>query len=92
MRTDIGITYTVLFYLCLRHQMRLGMNATRISDGSRLVLKRHLRVLTEEGPQAHELENNKLFSTEPLASNPRNHYAHLQVIIGLPDPFLVASI
>ena len=66
--------------------MRLGMDATRISDGRQVVLK---RLLTEEGP--YELEINKLFSTEPLASNPRNRCVHLLDIIELPDdpPILV---
>ena len=66
--------------------MRLGMDATRISDGRQVILK---RLLTEEGP--YELEINKLFSTEPLASNPRNHCVHLLDVIELPDdpPILV---
>jgi hypothetical protein len=37
----------------------------------------------EEGP--YELEINKLFSTEPLSSNPRNHCAHLLDVIELPN-------
>ena len=62
--------------------MRLGMDATRISDGRQVILK---RLLTEEGP--YELEINKLVSTEPLASNPRNHCVHLLDVIELPhDP------
>ena len=66
--------------------MRLGMDATRISDGRQVVLK---RLLTEEGP--YELEINKLFSTEPLASNPRNYCVRLLDVIELPDdpPILV---
>ena len=66
--------------------MRLGMDATRISDGRQVVLK---RLLTEEGP--HELEINKLFSAEPLASNPRNRCVRLLDVIELPDdpPILV---
>ena len=66
--------------------MRLGMDATRISDGRPVVLK---RLLHKEGP--HELQINKLFSTEPLASNPRNHCARLLDVIQLPSdpPILV---
>ena len=66
--------------------MRLGMDAIRISDGRPVVLK---RLLDEEGP--HELQINKLFSTEPLASNPRNHCVRLLDVIQLPDdpPILV---
>jgi hypothetical protein len=66
--------------------MRLGMDATRISDGRQVILK---RLLTKEGP--YELEINKLFSTEPLASNPRNYCVHLLDVIELPDdpPILV---
>ncbi len=66
--------------------MRLGMDATRISDGRPVVLK---RLLVEEGP--YELQINRLFSTEPLASNPRNHCARLLDVIQLPgdQPILV---
>ena len=66
--------------------MRLGMDAIRISDGRPVVLK---RLLVEEGP--HELQINRLFSTEPLASNPRNHCARLLDVIQLPNdqPILV---
>ncbi|KAH9033889.1 kinase-like domain-containing protein [Lactarius pseudohatsudake] len=63
-------------------RMRLGMDATRISDGRPVVLK---RLLAEEGP--YELRINKLFSTEPLASDPRNHCVRLLDVIQLPgDP------
>jgi len=65
-----------------RVRMRLGMDATRISDGRPVVLK---RLPDEEGP--HELQINRLFSTEPLASNPRNHCVRLLDVIQLPgDP------
>jgi len=66
--------------------MRLGMDATRISDLRSVVLKRQL---VEEGPYEHQI--NKLFSTEPLASNPRNHCARLLDVIQLPgdQPILV---
>ena len=66
--------------------MRLGMDATRISDGKQVILK---RLLTEEGP--YELEINKLFSTEPLFTNPRNHCIQLLDVIELPNdpPILV---
>lgn len=45
-----------------------------------MVLKKQL---PQEGP--YELEINKLFSTEPLSSNPRNHCVHLLDVIELPD-------
>ncbi len=47
------------------------------------------RLPEEEGP--YELEINKLFSTEPLASNHRNHCVHLLDVIELPndDPIIV---
>lgn len=66
--------------------MRLGMDATRISDGRAVMLK---RLLLEEGP--YELQINKLFSTEPLASNPRNHCTRLLDVIQLPgdQPIMV---
>jgi hypothetical protein len=65
--------------------MRLGMDATRISDGKPVMLKKLLR---EEGP--YELEINKLFSTEPLVSDPRNHCVRLLDVIELPnDPPII---
>jgi hypothetical protein len=54
------------------------MDATRISDGKPVMLK---RLLVEEGP--HELQINKLFSDEPLVSNARNHCAPLLDVIEL---------
>ena len=60
--------------------MRLGIDATRISDGRPVILKRLPR---EEGP--YELEINKLFTKEPLASDPRNHCVRLLDVIELPD-------
>ena len=43
------------------------------------------RLLLKEGP--YELQINRLFSTEPLASNPRNHCVRLLDVIELPgDP------
>lgn len=72
-------------YLFLLHQMRLGMDATRISDGKPVILK---KLPIQEGP--YELEINKLFSTEPLSSNPRNHCVHLLHVIELPnDPPII---
>jgi|SRR5579863_928503 len=69
--------------------MRLGMDATRISDGKQVILK---RLPEEEGP--YELEINKLFSTEPLFSNPRNHCARLLDVIELSNesPIMVHSL
>jgi hypothetical protein len=61
------------------------MDATRISDGKPVMLKMLPR---EEGP--HELEINKLFSTEPLVSDPRNHCVRLLDVIELPnDPPII---
>ncbi len=46
------------------------------------------KLIREEGP--FELETNKLFSTEPLASDPRNHCVHLLDVIELPnDPPII---
>lgn len=56
------------------------MDATRISDGRPVMLKRLVR---EEGP--FELDINRLFSTEPLRSNPKNHCVHLLDVIELPN-------
>ncbi|KAI0294563.1 kinase-like domain-containing protein [Russula brevipes] len=77
-------TGTNKFYLhCedgTRVKLRLGMDATRISDGKPVMLK---RLPLEEGP--YELEINRLFSTEPLSSNSRNHCVRLLDVIELPD-------
>ena len=54
------------------------MDATRISDGKPVMLKRLLR---EEGPY----EISRLFSTEPLFTNPRNHCVQLLNVIELPN-------
>jgi hypothetical protein len=54
------------------------MDATRISDGKPVMLK---RLLAEEGP--YELEVNRLFSTEPLSSNVRNHCVQLLDVVEL---------
>ncbi|KAH8989695.1 kinase-like domain-containing protein [Lactarius akahatsu] len=66
--------------------LRLCMDATRISDGRPVMLK---RLLSKEGP--YELQINKLFSTGPLSSDPRNHCARLIDVIQLPneDPIMV---
>jgi hypothetical protein len=55
------------------------MDATRISDGRPVMLK---RLRQREGP--YELQINNLFSTEPLYSNPKNHCVHLLDVIELP--------
>jgi hypothetical protein len=56
------------------------MDATRISDGKPVMLK---RLVKEEGP--YELQINNLFSTEPLSSDPRNRCVQLLDVIALPD-------
>jgi len=72
-------------YPYLRFQTRLSMDATRISDGKQVMLK---RLPYREGP--HELEINKLFSTVPLFSNPRNHCVQSLDVIQLPnDPPII---
>jgi hypothetical protein len=56
------------------------MDATRISDGKPVMLK---RLVKQEGP--YELQINKLFSTEPLSSDHRNRCVQLLDVINLPD-------
>jgi hypothetical protein len=70
-------------------QLRVCIDATRISDGRPVMLK---YLPLEEGP--YELEINRLFSTEPLASNPRNYCAPLLDVIQLPNdpPIMVHSL
>lgn len=67
-------------------QLRVCIDATRISDGRPVMLK---RLPNEEGP--YELQINRLFSTEPLSSNPRNACARLLDVIQLPneEPIMV---
>ena len=61
------------------------MDATRISDERPVMLKMLPR---EEGP--HEPEISKLFSTEPLASDPRNHCVRVLDVNELPnDPPII---
>lgn len=50
------------------------------------------RIPFEEG--GYEFEINRLFSTEPLSSNPRNHCAPLLDVIELPNepPIMVHSL
>jgi len=63
------------------------MDATRISDGKQVMLK---MLPYEEGP--YELEINKLFSTEPVSSNPRNRCVQMLGVIRLPgDPPIIAQ-
>jgi len=66
--------------------LRACMDATRISDGRPVMLK---RLFPKEGLE--ELQLNKLFSTEPLISDPRNHCAQLLDVIEFPGepPILV---
>lgn len=68
----------------MNFQLRVCMDATRISDGRPVMLK---RLPSEEGP--HELQINRLFSTEPLFSDPRNHCVQLLDVIQLPNEPLI---
>lgn len=70
-------------------QLRVCLDATRISDGRPVMLK---RLPNKEGP--YELQINRLFSTEPLSSDPRNRCARLLDVIQLPneEPIMVHSL
>lgn len=59
------------------------MDATRISDGKPVMLKR----LVNESP--YELPINKLLSSEALPLIPRNHCAHLLDVLELPNDSLI---
>jgi hypothetical protein len=65
------------------------MDATRVSDGTPVMMK---RLLTEEGP--YELQINRMFSSDTLASDPRNHCARLLAVVELPNdpPIMVHSL
>lgn len=60
-------------------QAPLDMDATRISDGRYVMLKR----LVDEGTP--ELQINKFFSTHSRISDPRNHCAQLLDVIEFPN-------
>jgi hypothetical protein len=70
----------------MKLQLRVCIDATRISDGRPVMLK---RLPNEEGP--YELQINRLFSTEPLSSDPGNRCARLLDVIQLPndEPIMV---
>ena len=65
------------------------MDATRISDGKYVMLK---GLPADEGP--YELRINKMFSEEPLVSDPRNHCTRLLDVIQLPNdsPIMVHAL
>ena len=69
-----------LFGVIDTQQKRVVMDATRISDGRPVMLK---LLLPTEGQ--HELRINRLVSSEPLLSDPRNHCAPLLDAIELPN-------
>ncbi|KAH9008199.1 kinase-like domain-containing protein [Lactarius hengduanensis] len=60
--------------------LRAAMDATRIQDGKRVMLK---KVLLEEGP--HELRISRMFSSGAAATNSRNHCVPLLDVIELPN-------
>jgi hypothetical protein len=70
-------------------QRRLVMDATQVSDGAPVMMK---RLLAKEGP--YELQINRIFSSDPLASDPRNHCTRLLEVIELPNdlPIMVHAL
>ena len=56
------------------------MDATRISDNTVVSLKRIKRDI-----HPHEVEIALYFSTEPLASHPRNHCVPIYEVLDVPD-------
>ncbi|KAH9045928.1 kinase-like domain-containing protein [Lactarius deliciosus] len=60
--------------------LRAGMDATRISDGKQVMLK---KVLPEEGP--HELSITRYFSSPELRDDSRNHCVQLLDVIDTAD-------
>ncbi|KAJ3527136.1 hypothetical protein NM688_g8170 [Phlebia brevispora] len=55
------------------------MDATRISDGKVVMLKK-----INDATHPYELQINRLFSTEPIASHPSNHCARAYEILDVP--------
>lgn len=60
--------------------LRAGMDATRLSDGKQVMLK---KVLPEEGP--HELSITQYFSSAELRDDSRNHCVPLLELINTAD-------
>ncbi len=56
------------------------VDAIRTKDGKRVLLKR-----VYQSRQHPEIEISQLFSTEPLASDPRNHCVPLEDVLDPPD-------
>ncbi|OCH90192.1 hypothetical protein OBBRIDRAFT_826066 [Obba rivulosa] len=56
------------------------LDATRVSDGALVLLK---KTLVSDHP--HEIEIGTFFSSEPLASDPRNHCVPLYEALDVPD-------
>ncbi|KAJ3551154.1 hypothetical protein NM688_g4882 [Phlebia brevispora] len=56
------------------------LDATRIVDGKMVMLKR-----ITDATHPHELELTRYFSTEPIASHPRNHCIRLLEVFDVPD-------
>ena len=55
------------------------LDATRISTGELVMLKRISKIL-----HPTETEITRYFSTEPIASHPRNHSVPLFEVLGIP--------
>lgn len=60
--------------------LRAAMDATRLHDGKRVMLK---KVLPDEGP--YELQISRFFSSREVATNSRNHCVPLLDVIKLPN-------
>jgi hypothetical protein len=61
-------------------QWRSNMDATRISDGVRVLMK---CVIKSEHP--FEVEIATFLSSEPLAANPQNHCIPIYDVLEVPD-------
>lgn len=73
--------YPALLYVLTLCKNGLGViDATRVSDGSFVMLKR------VKADSLSELEIIRVLSSEPLASDPRNHCNPLLDVLPLPDP------
>ncbi|KAI9444377.1 hypothetical protein BJY52DRAFT_1216726 [Lactarius psammicola] len=67
----------------LRSRYRPGWRPSWFTTGKNYFSCEDGQIQSQEGP--YELQINKLFSTEPLASDPRNRCARLLAVIQLPD-------
>lgn len=61
------------------------MDATRVADGALVMLKRVIHSIHPD-----EVELTEFFSTEPVASDPRNHCVRLHEVLSVPGDVAIS--